>query len=283
MAKNEWEDWELEALIAECRHFNDEPAERLEAAIEAYRASEWDLAYREERNLYEEREELDRLREGLRAEASELHLLTKSVQAMRDGYTDDWPILSRLIRADLGWQCKRCWVILSDRHDLLHLHHKNQDKLDNRQDNLIPLCVLCHAEEPGHEHLLKLISLGARTLIQQRRETASQSDWQPPAERVAHAINAALPIAREIATRWTSRDGVTLSLACENPDEGIRLVRHDTSHGVRITANPDATYDVTRIPHDPLIFSNALDRVQKSIALEHLAFALQVILPDDQP
>ena len=51
---------------------------------------------------------------------------------------------------DGGGTCK---VNLSNDKRLLHVHHKNSEKSDNREKNLVAFCVECHSKQAGHEHI----------------------------------------------------------------------------------------------------------------------------------
>ena len=66
------------------------------------------------------------------------------------GYVRDWSRISWEIRASRNFICDECGVRLRRSPKCLDVHHKNGDKRDNRDDNLICLCKLCHAKEHPH-------------------------------------------------------------------------------------------------------------------------------------
>ena len=69
-------------------------------------------------------------------------------------YTPDWNSVSANYRKKQCYICQNCGVDLSTDRMLLHTHHKNRDKRDNREKNLIALCVSCHKMQPYHERRL---------------------------------------------------------------------------------------------------------------------------------
>ena len=73
-----------------------------------------------------------------------------------DSYTSDWNSISRQYREKQHYICQDCGVDLSGEQSLLHTHHKNRDKGDNRENNLIALCAGCHKKQPYHEQRLSV-------------------------------------------------------------------------------------------------------------------------------
>ena len=69
-------------------------------------------------------------------------------------YTPDWPNISATYRKKQHYICQNCGVDLNSERRLLHVHHKNRDKGDNREKNLIALCASCHKMQPYHEQRL---------------------------------------------------------------------------------------------------------------------------------
>ena len=70
-------------------------------------------------------------------------------------YTDDWPAVRRRVRERANWRCSTCNVYLGDENmrRFLHVHHLNGLRCDNRIVNLRCLCIVCHVEEPQHQHV----------------------------------------------------------------------------------------------------------------------------------
>lgn len=95
------------------------------------------------------------------------------------GYTKDWSHLSTELRHQRDWRCDECRVNLSAHHHLLHCHHKNGDKQDNKPKNIAVLCLLCHSKQPYHGR----VSTGAaeRQIIESlRNEQRSQPQNRQP-------------------------------------------------------------------------------------------------------
>ncbi len=50
-----------------------------------------------------------------------------------------------------------CGIQLSAQNSrYLHIHHKNSLKNDCRPENLVCLCIRCHAQQPNHSHIKSL-------------------------------------------------------------------------------------------------------------------------------
>ncbi len=68
-------------------------------------------------------------------------------------YTPNWGVVSDRYRKARGFTCENCRVDLQAERRLLHVHHVNGVKTDNRTSNLRALCVDCHTRQAGHEHM----------------------------------------------------------------------------------------------------------------------------------
>lgn len=73
--------------------------------------------------------------------------------ALVDRYVEGWGELSKDVKTARGWTCENCKVNLSSTPRLLHTHHKNGVKTDNKDKNLKAVCAVCHSQEPMHNHL----------------------------------------------------------------------------------------------------------------------------------
>lgn len=71
----------------------------------------------------------------------------------QEGYSDDWAQVASRYKADKEFRCESCKVGLRDQRQLLHVHHKNGVKGDNRRSNLLALCAACHREQASHGHM----------------------------------------------------------------------------------------------------------------------------------
>ncbi|WP_281648761.1 hypothetical protein [Parendozoicomonas sp. Alg238-R29] len=79
--------------------------------------------------------------------------LPTSSASGQSGYTANWAAISTKIRRQLNYHCEHCGVDLKDHTRLLHVHHINGNKTDNRRENLRGLCANCHKKQPHHGHL----------------------------------------------------------------------------------------------------------------------------------
>ena len=71
----------------------------------------------------------------------------------RDGYSRDWPKVSRREKEKARWICQDCQRDFVGNKGELHVHHINGVKSYNVSNNLEVVCRSCHSKKPGHEHM----------------------------------------------------------------------------------------------------------------------------------
>ena len=69
-------------------------------------------------------------------------------------YTLNWKDISEKNRIKKNFTCESCKTSFITNKRLLHSHHINGIKSDNREVNLKALCIDCHRKEPNHSHLM---------------------------------------------------------------------------------------------------------------------------------
>ena len=70
-------------------------------------------------------------------------------------YSRGWNQISERYKRKTRWKCEECGIDLSEieLRKFLEVHHKDGDKSNNSEDNLIALCIKCHARQPYHDHI----------------------------------------------------------------------------------------------------------------------------------
>lgn len=72
-----------------------------------------------------------------------------------------------------GTECEQCSIDLRGNTRLLHMHHINSVSGDDNDSNLLLLCALCHAQQPGHQGMRSLLENRDIQLLLRLRERSS--------------------------------------------------------------------------------------------------------------
>lgn len=67
--------------------------------------------------------------------------------AKRNGYVKLWKQISEAYREKKQFICEECSINLKNDKFFLEVHHIDKNRLNNKEDNLKSLCVLCHSKE----------------------------------------------------------------------------------------------------------------------------------------
>lgn len=65
--------------------------------------------------------------------------------------SEDWKARSQSCRENANWTCSECNINLESHKHLLHTHHK-WGTLYNDPEDLLALCIACHAKQDGGGH-----------------------------------------------------------------------------------------------------------------------------------
>lgn len=82
------------------------------------------------------------------------HMPSRLAETAECGYTEDWPQISSHYRVERNFKCEECKVNMRSQRALLHVHHINGVKSDNKESNLKALCIDCHSRQPRHQHMV---------------------------------------------------------------------------------------------------------------------------------
>lgn len=106
------------------------------------------------------------------------------------GYSDDWKEISISYRRSRNWVCESCAVDLTQYPQLLHAHHINGNKRDNRTENLKALCIDCHRKQPKHGYM-RVTHEQMQLLTRLRREQSvmRSDDWNDVLEMADAAVD----------------------------------------------------------------------------------------------
>lgn len=72
--------------------------------------------------------------------------------------------ISYAYRKQANFICQICGVDCSSNIECLHLHHKDGDGTNNRPENLMVLCIICHSKQPHHSQMKRINTESLTTL-----------------------------------------------------------------------------------------------------------------------
>ena len=77
------------------------------------------------------------------------------ITAPTNNYPLNWNQIALRYKESRDWKCEECGFDFEDEKSkrFLHVHHKNGLKYHNDPENLLALCIRCHANRPQHQHL----------------------------------------------------------------------------------------------------------------------------------
>ncbi len=111
-------------------------------------------------------------------------------------YTTDWKEISQKHRESANWHCSDCGVNLKDQRNLLHVHHKDGVKSNNRSDNLVVLCAACHRDQPLHEHMNSSAEQMRKINQLRKQDGLLAIDWSSAIKNTDPALRGVLGIAK---------------------------------------------------------------------------------------
>jgi len=121
----------------------------------------------------------------------------------KDSYTDDWPFISGRYKASKNFICEgdSCGLDLSGNKNLLHVHHISGVKKNNKDSNLLALCIECHRKQPCHGHMF--VSHENRRIINQLRRDQAKTKcdgWSDVYELANPGVHGLLKICQKRRT-----------------------------------------------------------------------------------
>ncbi len=130
-------------------------------------------------------------------------LPTRQAETAETGYSHDWSKISSHYRVEKNFACEQCGVNLRSHRHLLHVHHINGVKSDNKTSNLKSLCIDCHSKQPSHNHMA--VSHEERQLISSLRHKqgllAGLGDWQTIFEHTDPGVHGVLHSCVKVPTK----------------------------------------------------------------------------------
>ncbi|WP_289283858.1 MULTISPECIES: hypothetical protein [unclassified Methylophaga] len=106
------------------------------------------------------------------------HLPKKFSNNNKTGYTKDWKDVSEAYRKQKSFICECCSLDLNSHKKLLHTHHMDGNKHNNKEQNLQALCIDCHRKQPLHEQMfIKQSDMQTITLLRKEQGLLDELTW----------------------------------------------------------------------------------------------------------
>ncbi|MDN3683196.1 HNH endonuclease [Vibrio tapetis subsp. quintayensis] len=173
------------------------------------------------------------------------------------GYSSDWSSISSALRSEVNYACQQCGVCLKEHKKILHAHHINGNKADNKRANLRALCADCHKKQPHHGHLY-VSNETTLTINRLRAEQGVMSPSESYQELILYADPALIGLISKCqknrlscgksgVSTWIKGNEVSIDLCWENQKVAV-VINHKSSRDLK-----DAGWSVYTV-------QNALDR-----------------------
>jgi hypothetical protein len=114
-------------------------------------------------------------------------------------YTSDWEQISLKTRKERNYTCEYCHINLMEHPKILHAHHINGVKNDNKVENLRVLCADCHKKQPFH--VTMYISHQDTKLINRLRKEQGKmhfADWNDVEKYADTALNGVIAYCKKL-------------------------------------------------------------------------------------
>lgn len=178
-------------------------------------------------------------------------------RAEDEQYSKNWPNIAAQYKAGKNFKCENenCGVNLRSQKHLLHVHHSNGVKGDNRTDNLEALCVACHREQPQHKRMFIKHS-DMQTINRLRREQGllRKSNWGKAIENCDPALRGVLEACKQKDAPipevcWEIKDEsgafiATIEVAWPSAHIGVAISEEDRKNSCAVGWKVISMFDV---------------------------------------
>ena len=193
-----------------------------------------------------------------------------------EDYSKDWKKISLELRDRSKWECSECSVNFGKRSELLHVHHVNGVRRDNKGTNLRVLCVDCHKKQPNHAHLhLKHYDAKRINLLRRHQGLLDDVSWDNVKKYADTCVYGFLDLCKEMDLPAPQVaivvDNVYFDLAW--PDKSLGLVI-DTEQGGLNGLRERSGWYATGLDKEFLALESFVKRLAGFLNLEGRGFEL---------